>query len=289
MNGYLDHLVTRALDAAPVLKPRLPSWFESLTPSVATLQEVDEEHVVADASPAPPSLASPLSQESREIAVSSQQPEISPRPGKSSETVAQALQKPIAPAAMPPVRVEREIHEKHEVVIERRVEEKSATMPLPPGSLPRRVEPREPAALEKNARNQGRMASPVQTSPVLAPVLRPVSASVVPIRQVTTLAALARPVLPQQRENQPPPVAALIPKPVSLPAALPLPRPESVTGRSREPLPPTAEEPVIRVSIGRVDVRAVFAPPPAAAPRRRCAAPMLSLDDYLKQKDGRVA
>ena len=286
MNGYLDHLVTRALDAAPVLKPRLPSWFESLTPSVATLQEVDEEHIVAGTLPPPPRLVSPLSDEFREAAALSHPPEIAPVRGRSSETVAQALQQPVAPPAVPPVRVEREIHEKHKEVIERPIEERPAPMLLPAAPSPRRVEPREPAVLEKNAGNQDRTVSPVQTPLILAP-LSPVSASVVTVRQVATPAATAPPVFPRKRENQPPTVAALVPKPVPLPAALPLARRESVTGRSHEA--PTVEEPVIRVSIGRVDVRAVFAPPPAAAPRRRCAAPMLSLDDYLKQKDGRPA
>jgi hypothetical protein len=44
------------------------------------------------------------------------------------------------------------------------------------------------------------------------------------------------------------------------------------------------QPPVIRVSIGRVEVRAIHAPAPAAKPPRHTA-PKLSLDDYLKQRD----
>lgn len=42
--------------------------------------------------------------------------------------------------------------------------------------------------------------------------------------------------------------------------------------------------PTIRVTIGRIDVRAVFAPPPPAQ-RARPPAPALSLDDYLRSRD----
>jgi hypothetical protein len=42
---------------------------------------------------------------------------------------------------------------------------------------------------------------------------------------------------------------------------------------------------VIRVTIGRIDVRAVFPPAAAApAPARKTPAGALSLDDYLKQR-----
>jgi hypothetical protein len=48
----------------------------------------------------------------------------------------------------------------------------------------------------------------------------------------------------------------------------------------------TAEsEPVINVTIGRVDVRAVYPQPQPQASRRSVPAPM-SLDDYLKQRRG---
>jgi hypothetical protein len=42
--------------------------------------------------------------------------------------------------------------------------------------------------------------------------------------------------------------------------------------------------PSVRVSIGRVEVRAVFASPPSPA-RRPAAAPTLALDDYLQQRE----
>lgn len=44
--------------------------------------------------------------------------------------------------------------------------------------------------------------------------------------------------------------------------------------------------PRVQVSIGRVEVRAVFAPPPVTPPARPQPGPSMSLDDYLKQRDG---
>jgi hypothetical protein len=49
---------------------------------------------------------------------------------------------------------------------------------------------------------------------------------------------------------------------------------------------PAADQPSIprvQVNIGRVEVRAVYAPAPAA--RRPSTAPTMSLDDYLKQRE----
>jgi len=70
---------------------------------------------------------------------------------------------------------------------------------------------------------------------------------------------------------------------------VPVGAPETVAPLGPERLAPRQEEsgaPVIRVTIGRVDVRAVLPPEPAskAAPLR--PAPRLSLDDYLKRQNG---
>jgi hypothetical protein len=58
-------------------------------------------------------------------------------------------------------------------------------------------------------------------------------------------------------------------------------RSETAGSRLPSDRPPV---PSVQVSIGRVEVRAVFVPPPSAA-RRPAPAPALSLDDYLKQRE----
>ncbi len=68
------------------------------------------------------------------------------------------------------------------------------------------------------------------------------------------------------------------------PSARPLAPP--VRGRRDERVPETpAEPPSIRVTIGRVEVRAVSPPPPAEPPPP--AKPRISLDDYLRSHRGR--
>lgn len=59
--------------------------------------------------------------------------------------------------------------------------------------------------------------------------------------------------------------------------------PPSALARRRPPADQPAV-PSVQVSIGRVEVRAVYAPPPSAA-RRPSPAPTMSLDDYLKQRE----
>ena len=58
--------------------------------------------------------------------------------------------------------------------------------------------------------------------------------------------------------------------------------------RAERPVAPIAtkpQAPIIRVTIGRVDVRAEFPAPAAPAATRRAEAPSLSLDDYLKLRN----
>ncbi|HEX3250334.1 MAG TPA: hypothetical protein VHS05_12965 [Pyrinomonadaceae bacterium] len=58
-------------------------------------------------------------------------------------------------------------------------------------------------------------------------------------------------------------------------------RPRNISAQAAEP----AEGPeTVVVTIGRVDVRAIFAPPQAAPHPNRTASQPMSLDDYLKQR-----
>jgi hypothetical protein len=54
--------------------------------------------------------------------------------------------------------------------------------------------------------------------------------------------------------------------------------------RVKEPQP---SEPIVRIHIGRVDVRAVTSGAPSQPPRREAkAAGLMTLDEYVKQRDG---
>jgi len=66
-------------------------------------------------------------------------------------------------------------------------------------------------------------------------------------------------------------------------------RPDGAPPRANEAADETTGEtaaPVIRVTIGRIDVRAVNAPAPPAR-RQTPSAPKLSLDEYLRSRNGR--
>ncbi len=47
------------------------------------------------------------------------------------------------------------------------------------------------------------------------------------------------------------------------------------------------EQPVVRIHIGRIEVRAITPPPPQPASKPAPAQPRLTLDDYLRQREGR--
>ena len=60
---------------------------------------------------------------------------------------------------------------------------------------------------------------------------------------------------------------------------------------ARQPVPtlgsddaPAPVQQTIHVTIGRIEVRAT--PPPSAPPRKQAAAPVMSLDEYLKTRSG---
>ena len=101
---------------------------------------------------------------------------------------------------------------------------------------------------------------------------------------------LAKPAATPPREAANAPAGAQ----AALPAVVPKTIPEGIQQqgergpmgtRRPEPEPPA---PTIRVSIGRIEVRAVTPPPPAPPRRERVgpSSPPLSLDDYLKQRGG---
>jgi hypothetical protein len=65
---------------------------------------------------------------------------------------------------------------------------------------------------------------------------------------------------------------------------------EAKTATAPDPLrqfPQAETAPVIKVTIGRIEVRAVSAPVPPTAPAKAPPRPVMSLDDYLQRRKGR--
>ena len=212
MSDFLASLLARGVGAAPAIRPRLPSLFESPA-GRAPMVEANEVAETVVLRPAPPTATSRDT-----VMVGEAQVHLAPPPAASPGR-----------ALTPP----------------------QSTQPEPG-----RATPTAPVAV----------AAPVVPSP--APAQAPaVEADATPRPEPATGIAPSIPRMPA-----PPLPAAVIPlsRPVAVRVAEPQRRPEP---------------PAVRITIGRVEVRAVPANPPAARPGRR-ASPKLSLEDYLRPRAG---
>jgi len=266
MSGYIGNLLGRTLGDAPLLRPRAPSVFEPVAEPAADLQSTWLA--------APPSVP-PV--ESRPVLSAVPSRETAPEPPSAPRPRLDAtLPDPPPPMTAP----EPHAHE--------------STPPLPRARKQEAATPHEPA----------RPGLRIATPPVL-PSVRPApstdraTANVEPLRAVrpgTSTGPEPAPAAPAHLQAPPPlalrPAAAAAlhtSRPPVLPRG-PLPSRESrVAPRlaARVPLAPEpAAEPGIRVTIGRVDVRAVVAPQTQSRATRSEPAPRLSLDDYLRSRDG---
>lgn len=286
MNGYVASLVSRALGEAPVLRPRTPSLFEGYAGPPATVE------AAPDAGPAPRPARTPSGPASavrephaRSVEdpppVSASAPEEQPiTPPGTPPTRLEATVRPVQPlserpaaprTSLPesPLRVAQPsaqhlTHHEERIVVSRAVPE--AASPVRPAS-----EPGTAAAPVAPATNRMRMTPP--PTPASSPHERHeerreehhdvVDATVRAGRSITPAPAVMAPQTPRLSPSLIAPPRAMTPAP---PAA------------ALSAAPPA--EPTIRVTIGRVDVRAVVQP----AQARRTAEvsrPKLTLEDYL--------
>jgi len=93
-----------------------------------------------------------------------------------------------------------------------------------------------------------------------------------------------------ERPTAPPVVRARAATPIrrsSLPAAVAATLPASIAGRRAQPPPATAaaDAPIVRVSIGRIEVRATPVLPPSSPPRPPSQPTHVSLAEYLRRRD----
>jgi hypothetical protein len=59
---------------------------------------------------------------------------------------------------------------------------------------------------------------------------------------------------------------------------------DQFVAEQRRGTPAPQQAPTVHVTIGRIEVRAT--PPPVPPPKQRTTPPVMSLDDYLRQRDG---
>lgn len=281
MNSFLQHLIERSTAGPEPIRPRLASPFEPL-------------FQVKTGEPLLP--AAELEEE--------------PRPRAAAQApAARALEAPRVPAPQPPIReAERpapaRVVPQVEPNLHRRTTEQASEgerIARPPAARttqqedraerPRptsRVEPKPaPLPAPETAARHGREPEQRPGSVAAAPVAPPQQQSQVQPQQRAhagheperpRTAAVEPNVRSRREEFEATRLAGEI-VPTTAPPAAPLPPP------ARPPVAEPPPAPRVQVSIGRVEVRAVFTPP-AAAPSRPRPGPAMSLDDYLKQRDG---
>lgn len=253
--NFLRHLLQRSLASSATLQPRLASRFEFNPNPVRPTELAIETEASTPVAPAPfPSVPGPVAQPA------------TPR-AESTQSAAPLASMPAPPPSAPP--------------------------PVFAPSRPLTVPPVIPAATP----------APAAPPPSVAPLaissnasareifsLPPVSGSTLLIERVTE----------RVRENFAVPAngssssAALPASPAAAPAlvsAPPAPRTTPASPSTTPVVPPIAAPaaaPIIRVTIGRVDIRAIHPTPPA--PVRASAPappPLVSLETYLKQRDAK--
>lgn len=253
-SDFFSRLVEKARDTASPIAPRLPSLFEPLPGAAAVVPPAQAEEPVWPVAAREPneSRPAPTAQHGPEMRASSFPP---PRS---------------QPAA---------IAERHDELVpgknERLMPEAATQVALLPLA----------AAAHRLEDQASRLDSQRTSTKVESSLRRPDEPALKRVMEDNHEASEPRPQVPHPESG------VLLPKP----AAAPMPyapageasRPNPPVGRGLAENPPMAEPPipVINVTIGRVEVRAVQASPP----RARAAAPRpapLSLNDYLKQRGG---
>ncbi len=301
MSGYLSNLLARSLQPGAAIRPRRASWFEP-TPGVNVAAPWPEATTEALGVPSAGTLE--VSGRARGQPAPSPDPVLEPPPALPiSETApAEVAPKPV-PLPSRPSRIEPartvSVHAEPEAPRPEPGVEGASEAPPRPRDATERPGPAIPA-LPPDAPSAP--LSAVEPDPPGAAVppgpIRPKGESTVeaaerpstPVRPLGPEGALPeRPPLANISSLTPQSVTPRFPRqptvdaPTIKPNVLAVPRFQEAT----QAAPASSEEaPTIRVSIGRIEVRAVSPPPP---PRRKTArpAPTMSLDDYLKQYRGR--
>jgi hypothetical protein len=277
MSDYLGNLVVRSLDPTPAVRPRLASRFEPVSPAlppelVAEAPALVAETVQERAEPARP-------RQSRKRAVPAEEPEpvqaAAPRRAarRGVPLVETSPPGPLSHLPTDPPRERGNASESSSLV--------QATLPQqrPPSPVRERGPRGEVSPADRPNREDWR-------SPVNAEIAAPGRFQNQPHRESASRQdpPISSPVAPRQpapRERDPlerTPVKAKLPVPLLQPRITVV---ERLPSPMRQEAP--AAEPVIQVTIGRIEVRAT--PPPVQPSRPRPATQTaMSLEEYLRRR-----
>jgi hypothetical protein len=276
MNDFLTNLAARALHTAPVVQPRLASRFEPPPAGERFFQDDsfagEAESFSESATPAaaPTTVAdSALQMRTRAKRGDLDAAHVKPLPPR-GEPAANESRRALARASSHAPSPRETNTESTSTIVVKTVIERPAPIDRVPHSIadessksPNPGLPAVPAPVAdiEHERQPLRDAFQVESTPFPDPP-RPAE----PVARSDTKTAAGREIVVTPR---------VTPAPVSSPP---------VARRDRAPEP----APVVHVTIGRIEVRAVTASATAlpAAPRPAAKSPVLSLDDYLRERNG---
>ncbi|HYP42144.1 MAG TPA: hypothetical protein VEX13_17440 [Chloroflexia bacterium] len=311
MTTYLTSLVKRALGETPAVRPVLPpSWATPPGTWDAAFPETLQEFPAESAPPARARrTAYTMSGAEPEVGLATLQRAPSPRPAEQPTTPApiddvlstrpSASPRPEPIPPLPPAPLAEQTRASFHVA--------TGETPRPPApdipSAPLSDQPRPseaasmPAPVQVPAPPMNHSGTRLPRPDVaVEPVIRRDAPAVV-TPEGTERAVVPAKASPLPSEQQAAPTVAIVPRSASE-RIVPMPQEPNLTmahpadglvpsrsgARSQTPAPPAP--PTIRVSIGRIEVRAVMSPAPTPAPAPP-AAPMLTLEAYLRERTGR--
>jgi hypothetical protein len=266
---FLSQLAAKAVGAAPLVEPRLPSLFESgLAERALPIEEVAEVPAAAlvrsAASLRQPPEERPVQAERPRGALQAPEPSAPQQPPTPRLEVRAAQAEPDAVPAL---------------VAQPLLRPAAAQAPEPPAVVARRERPEaETPSLPSRQASREPVEAP-SLVPLPTHAARPEPAVEAARNLVVQLRDPAQ--APVVRAEQQPPATPLL-RPAPLPASVP----PLVRGRERAAAEAEPPAPVVNITIGRVEIRAAVAAPPAKprpAPQRQ--APQ-ALADYLKARSG---
>jgi hypothetical protein len=277
MNDYLIRAVDREMSGIPAVRPALPSLFETgeasaivAAPGTESPIESERPHAHSEFIAAnSPVLAAPLAAVNAlwvEAAATTKPPRITEViPAKPPNSVAAT---PVVPST----------------VAESLAESRS------------RAEQPEPAEPVVRPTRQAPSRRPLDPATV-EPVIRPATGSAPSETRAISKSSRDSPIVrapigdAKAKSETPPAVAPMTPavRPAvpTVPPIIPASSRSDRTANSRAPRGDPSSPRAIHITIGRIEVRAVH-PPPEPLPQQRPApaSPKISLDEYLKQRNG---
>lgn len=264
MNDYLHNLVARTLQLAPLVRPRLPSLFEPLAAGQAVNVSSSSDTVHADgtrtrqASDVSPGPVNTRGQQvtSETVSRTTTSGIVEGDTGKNFEWSRRAEPRPSE--------LTRSTREIVAPVLSQTIGSEAPSIPTLITKAARTTAPRlgpEASATEPAAR--GLLERPrVDTRPIDSPAEVESREHRDPVETTAMRALVSRAVGPAMRHDH---------------------GERSAASDLADPFPAPETTPTINVTIGRVDVRAVF-PQPQAQPARRARPAPMSLDEYVRQR-----